>query len=520
MLRSLATACLILLILLPYPAIPQNCDNISVGLIPLNDLGTGFYRGLQGGLYPDGANVRPFSHNEAGLALAREIRPLDVNGFPDSTSGKIVLLSIGMSNTRDEFQHFQLLVDTLQQKNPYLQLVNGAQGGWDIDLIIDSTARYWLVISDTLERLGLSEQQVQAIWFKQAEAFPGLDGGDTAFVPYASVLAEKLKLAMNIIRQKFPNAYLGYVASRIYGGYANIRLNPEPFACYTGWADKFLIEDQINGDSLLAYDGPDPKAPWLSWGVYLWADGLVPRSDGLTWVCPDDFKEDGTHPSDPVGRAKVAQKLLEFFMTDETTVTWFLNEQPPVVSDIPDQSVPAGGRFQAIRMDNFVTDPDDHDSTITWSWSGNSDLQLTWDEVRRRIRVRAPHGWTGSETVTFTATDPDGFSDSDSATFKIVGSGQASAKNQLAGTSVTFLGNHPNPFNPTTIFEFELMRPEIVEIKIFDLLGREIATIINEQRSEGRSSVVWEASKLAGGIYFYRFKAGSSVSTGSVVLLK
>jgi hypothetical protein len=64
------------------------------------------------------------------------------------------------------------------------------------------------------------------------------------------------------------------------------------------------------------------EAPWLSWGPYLWADGLLPRGgDGLTWACAD-FANDGTHPS-PSGRSKVANLLLEFFRHDATTVPWY-----------------------------------------------------------------------------------------------------------------------------------------------------------------------------------------------------
>jgi len=302
----------------------QNCGNTSVGFPPLNDLGAGYWRGMQGGLYPMGENDRPSAHNDDGLFLASTIQPLDVNGNPDSVSGKIVLLSIGMSNTLQEFDYFEPLVDTLQSKNLYLQTVNGAQGGQDINHIIDTTGNYWNDIRDTLDALGLSPLQVQVVWFKEAEAQP-TDAIDTSFVGYVSGLKDKLHIAMNIMKQEFPNAKLCYIASRIYGGYATTLLNPEPFAYYVGWAVKHLIEDQIAGDSTLTYLGPDARSPWLSWGVYLWADGLSPRSDGLTWICPDDYQPDGTHPS-PVGRLKVAEMLLDFFASDETCTPWFLDQ--------------------------------------------------------------------------------------------------------------------------------------------------------------------------------------------------
>jgi len=64
-------------------------------------------------------------------------------------------------------------------------------------------------------------------------------------------------------------------------------------------------------------------APWMAWGPYLWADGIHPRSDGLTWEC-EDFIEDGAHHS-PLGIAKVSARLLDFFSTDPTTVPWFMD---------------------------------------------------------------------------------------------------------------------------------------------------------------------------------------------------
>jgi len=68
----------------------------------INDLGAGCYLSFQGGLYPGGSNQLPTSHLGAGVAAAARIQPLNVNGGPDPT-GKFVLLSIGMSNTTQEF---------------------------------------------------------------------------------------------------------------------------------------------------------------------------------------------------------------------------------------------------------------------------------------------------------------------------------------------------------------------------------------------------------------------------------
>ena len=309
----------------------QRCSNTSVGLTPINDLGTGFYRGWQGGLYPGGSNAMPAEHLAAGEAFATQVRPLGPDGQPDPQGGKIVLLSIGMSNSWQEFRTFKSMTDDVQQINPALVVVNGAQPGRDVDFVLENGSEYWSNVTDSLSALGVTEKQVQAIWFKQAEAFPMYDGNDTTFHGYVDELKAKFLLVIQTMNIRFPNARLAYMASRSYGGYADFQLNPEPYAYYTGWSVKRLIEDQINGAENLSYSPPDPKAPWLSWGVYLWADGLRPRSDGLIWEC-SDFQLDGTHPSES-GESKVAAALLSFFMTDPTTEPWFVETPTSVEPD-------------------------------------------------------------------------------------------------------------------------------------------------------------------------------------------
>src|SRR5205085_11733823 len=116
---------------------------------------------------------------------------------------------------------------------------------------------------------------------------------------------------------------LAYFTSRIYAGYASSNLNPEPYAYQSAFAIRSVIQQQISGVDSLNYDPANGavQAPWLAWGPYLWADGLSPRSDGLTWAC-SEFQSDGTHPA-AAGQAKVADSLLVFFGHDETTRPWF-----------------------------------------------------------------------------------------------------------------------------------------------------------------------------------------------------
>ncbi len=298
----------------------QNCANTSVGYQSITDLGTGYWQGMQGGLYPNGSNYRPAFHNQQGLMIASQILPLDTAGNVDYINGKIIWLSIGMSNTTSETQMFISLVTTLQNKNPKLDFIDGAQGGKHIGLIVNPNDNFWQTINSRLAAAGYTPKQVQVVWFKQADGQPT----DTSFATYTDALKIKFRTVMQIIKTKFPNTKLCYLSNRIYAGYATTSLNPEPFAYYTGWAVKRLIEDQINGDTALSYSGANLRSPWLSWGPNLWADGINPNLDSLTWICPNDFNSDGTHPANP-GRIKVANRLLRFFSTDSTAIPWFLN---------------------------------------------------------------------------------------------------------------------------------------------------------------------------------------------------
>src|SRR5207247_1876794 len=119
----------------------SSCVGSDTTKVPLNDLGSGCYLGFSGGLYAGGKNTIPTAHHAAGVSAAAQIKPLDVNGQP-SASGKYVLISIGMSNTTQEFCSDGGTVGSCQStsfmaqaaadasvNHTTLVLVNGAFGG-------------------------------------------------------------------------------------------------------------------------------------------------------------------------------------------------------------------------------------------------------------------------------------------------------------------------------------------------------------------------------------------------------
>ncbi len=80
--------------------------------------------------------------------------------------------------------------------------------------------------------------------------------------------------------------------------------------------------------------------------------------------------------------------------------------------------------------------------------------------------------------------------------------------------------NYPNPFNPTTKFSYSVPKTSQVSIKIYDVLGREVVTLVNEKKDPGEYSLTWTAASIPSGVYFYRMSAGNFVQTKKMVLLK
>ncbi len=84
--------------------------------------------------------------------------------------------------------------------------------------------------------------------------------------------------------------------------------------------------------------------------------------------------------------------------------------------------------------------------------------------------------------------------------------------------------NYPNPFNPSTVINYQIPETEFVSLKVFDVLGNEVATLVNQQQAGGRYSVTFDASSVSrpvsSGIYFYRLQAGNNIRVRKMMLLK
>jgi hypothetical protein len=80
--------------------------------------------------------------------------------------------------------------------------------------------------------------------------------------------------------------------------------------------------------------------------------------------------------------------------------------------------------------------------------------------------------------------------------------------------------NYPNPFNPTTVVRYELPAASDVKLVVYDLLGREVAVLVNEKKAPGSYDVKFDAAGLASGVYLYRLTAGNFVQTHKMILVR
>jgi L-ascorbate metabolism protein UlaG (beta-lactamase superfamily) len=132
-----------------------------------------------------------------------------------------------------------------------------------------------------------------------------------------------------------------------------------------------------------------------------------------------------------------------------------------------------------------------------------------------------------------TMTTPDTFSTANVARFTppnkiVVRNGESIALQSVTSVDNTptrpvrfeLRQNYPNPFNPTTTISYLIPKESHVQITLIDLLGREIATLVNARETAGEHSVVLDGSRFGSGVYFYRFRSGEFVETRKLVLLR
>jgi hypothetical protein len=150
------------------------------------------------------------------------------------------------------------------------------------------------------------------------------------------------------------------------------------------------------------------------------------------------------------------------------------------------------------------------------SWFIFENTRLTIDNINRR----------SSESVTFNfnlAEDAPEIYDHKILVI-VTGKNNYSSKEIRISNSIinTFnlFQNYPNPFNPVTNIQYQIAEKQLVTLMIYDVIGNEIAVLINEVKDAGTYNVEFNADRFSSGVYYYTLKAGSFTSTKKMILLK
>ncbi len=247
-------------------------------------------------------------------------------------------------------------------------------------------------------------------------------------------------------------------------------------------------------------DDPDSVMVWSHWGE---AGLLVDITDRVATITVPNPEWNGAETiwfkaCDPGGLCDSNQAI---FRVNDT----------PMVSDIPNQIIVEGESFASISLDDYVTDPDDPDSVIVWSHSGEAGLLVDITDRVTTITVPNPE-WNGAETIWFKACDPGGLCDSDEATFTVF------------PDRFCLFQNYPNPFNPQTNIRFALPVACNVTITIYSILGEKVREF--EKRYEaGTHTLMWDGKnssgeEIASGVYLYKLSAGIYQDTKKMVLIR
>jgi hypothetical protein len=163
-----------------------------------------------------------------------------------------------------------------------------------------------------------------------------------------------------------------------------------------------------------------------------------------------------------------------------------------------------------------------------WGVTGNAgDLTYTVISSNLLAATAAVDGTTltitpvsaGVSTITVRATDVDGDFVTGSFAFQYDPTTDIIDMTGVP-TEYTLAQNYPNPFNPTTTLRFGLPNNANVVLKVYNVLGQEVATLINREMTAGYHEVQFDASQLTSGLYIYRIEAGDFVSIKKMMLLK
>ncbi|MCP9291483.1 fibronectin type III domain-containing protein [Gracilimonas sediminicola] len=202
----------------------------------------------------------------------------------------------------------------------------------------------------------------------------------------------------------------------------------------------------------------------------------------------------------------------------EVTIT-AVNDLPYFV-EIPDTVRFKSGEEYEFVYGDLVGDVEDRFSDLSFDYTLNpEEIDVQFSATDKSLTFTAPD-YTGEVLFTLKVTDLDGGTAEAKIVIVVDDIITSSESIEEIPTEFSLSQNYPNPFNPTTQITYQLPNAAAVSFRVYDMTGREVYSIINQQKSAGEHTVKFDASNLSSGIYIYQLKAGSFIETKRMTLIK
>jgi predicted GH43/DUF377 family glycosyl hydrolase len=382
--------------------------------------------------------------------------------------------------------------------------VQGTPGSWDASVVVPSVIfnsdsnrfeMWYTSFTGSFPNggIGFAYSSDGINWTKHPSAVmtPGATGWDSLFVGAASVIKESGSYKMWYTGWKsftrLPRS-IGYATSPDGINWTKYSGNPV-LSPLTGWESGgvgYQSVIKMTGGYLMFYTGEAANA----------LTGRAISSDGITW---ERYSNNPVLPAGGIGEWDRSNYLGKVIAIEDTLYMYYTGESNPGISG------------SAIGM------------------ATSNDTGKTWNKyIHNPIITRSTwnSGWTESGSVLFSQNKLWLYYDGGSTSGGRIGFATTpfipvSVEDETTlPKEFVLMQNYPNPFNPSTSIQYAISNMQFVSIKVYDVLGNEIETLVNEEKPIGNYEITWYAKNLPSGVYFYQLRAGSFIETKKMILLR
>ncbi|MFC2088297.1 C10 family peptidase [Calditrichota bacterium] len=190
----------------------------------------------------------------------------------------------------------------------------------------------------------------------------------------------------------------------------------------------------------------------------------------------------------------------------------------PEISNFPDSIIFCSDSTVYLKLNDYVKDVDNPDSSLIWSISGHDSLNITLYDKNKVAEIKSVNGWCGYDTLIFFVSDDSFAVDQDTLFIHVLS--PAEFEWRQIPKDYFLAQNFPNPFNRETTINYHLPQSGNVTISVYNIAGQLISTVLNDFRKTGKHTFRWNGLYYASGLYFYKIEVNNFSAVKKCILLK